>query len=219
VIKDWLSLFSLFLGRYSGTLAMVNLKRTREDILAAVLDLVHYQGFQATGLKELLLKSDTSTGSFYNYFSSKNELAHALIDFQWQQLQTHIFTPALTSSDDPIQQLLMMIEQLEAKHLAEFDCAGCLLGNLIVELPKQDPTFQEHLIRVFNAWQEQFAQCLRTAKAQLRPEVDPNELAEQLLTMVEGSLLMGRLYNHPDRMQRQFRAVRQMLQMALAQRE
>lgn len=196
---------------------MVNLKRTREDILASVLDLVHYQGFQATGLKDLLSKSGTSSGSFYNYFSSKNELAHALIDFQWQQIQLHILVPALTSSADPVAQVLSMIDRLEAKHLAEVDCAGCLLGNLIVELPKLDASFQEHLATVFSAWQEYFAQCLRKAQPQLKPDINPDELAEQILTMIEGILLMGRLYSQPERMRRQFNVVRQLLKQSLVE--
>jgi TetR/AcrR family transcriptional regulator, transcriptional repressor for nem operon len=197
---------------------MVNLKRTREDILASVLDLVHYQGFQATGLKDLLSKSGTSSGSFYNYFASKNELAHALIDYQWQQIQLHILVPALASSSDPIQQVLAMIDRLEAKHIAEFDCAGCLLGNLIVELPKLDASFQEHLAAVFSAWQDHFAQCLRSAQPQLKSDINPDELADQMLTMIEGTLLMGRLYSQPERMHRQFNAVRQLVRNSLAPR-
>jgi TetR/AcrR family transcriptional regulator, transcriptional repressor for nem operon len=194
---------------------MVNLKRTKEDILASVLDLVHYQGFQSTGLKDLLSKSGTSSGSFYNYFSSKNELAHALIDFQWKQIQTHVLAPAIASSTDPIQQLVTMIDRLEAQHIAQTDCAGCFLGNLIVELPKQDASFQRHLSLVFDAWQEHLAICLRAAQAQLQPHVHPNELAEQLLTLIEGVSLMGRLYSQPERISRQFDTVRQMLRYAL----
>jgi len=72
---------------------MVNLKRTREEILASVLDLIHHQGFQSTGLKELFSVSGTSSGSFYNYFQSKDELAHALIDYKWQQIKTNIIEP------------------------------------------------------------------------------------------------------------------------------
>ena len=62
---------------------MVNLKRTREDILQAVIGTVHQQGLVATSMSELLNKSGASSGSFYNYFHSKDELGHALIDFEW----------------------------------------------------------------------------------------------------------------------------------------
>lgn len=193
---------------------MVNLKRTRDDILSSVIDLIHHQGFQATGLKELFTASNASSGSFYNYFQSKDELAHALIDYKWTQLKLAIIEPAQQISD-PISQVFDMIDRLEAKHQSEPDCGGCFLGNLIVDLAKYDPSFQEHLMHVFNAWQAAIAQSLQAGQTALKPEVNPVLLAEQLLTMIEGVLLMSRLYSQPDRLKRSFETVRQLLRSAL----
>lgn len=193
---------------------MVNLKRTREDILSSVIDLIHHQGFQSTGLKELFTASQTSSGSFYNYFESKAELAHALIDYKWSQIQTTIIEPA-RQLDDPIAQVFDMIDRLEAKHLLEPDCGGCFLGNLIADLAKLDPSFQAHLMEVFDTWQAAITQSLQAGQSALKPEVDPHGLAEQLLTMMEGVLLMGRLYNQPDRLKQGFENVRQMVRSAL----
>ena len=196
-------------------IGMVNLKRTREDILASVLDLVHHQGFQATGLKELFAASGSSSGSFYNYFPSKDELAHALIDFKWNRLKAAILEPAATISDDPIAQVFWIIDQLEAKHLDEPDCAGCFLGNLIVDLAEQDTSFRNHLLRIFDEWQAVIARSLQAGQAQLQPHINPDELAEQILTAMEGVLLMGRLYNQPERLRRGFSMVRSLLQAGL----
>ena len=179
---------------------MVNLKRTREDILSSVLELVHHQGFQATGLKELFAASQTSSGSFYNYFQSKDELAHALIDFKWDKLKSAIIEPAVNASDDPIAQVFEMLDRLEEKHLAEPDCAGCLLGNLIV---------------VFDEWQSAIARSLYAGQSQLQPNINPDILAEELLTLIEGVLLMGRLYNQPERLKRGFNVARRLLKAAL----
>ncbi|MBD1821368.1 TetR/AcrR family transcriptional regulator [Cyanobacteria bacterium FACHB-DQ100] len=193
---------------------MVNLKRTREDILSSVIELIHHQGFQSTGLKELFAASNTSSGSFYNYFQSKNELAHALIDYKWSQIKAVIIEPAQQISD-PIAQVFDMIDRLEAKHQSEPDCGGCFLGNLIVDLAKHDPSFQEHLIQVFDAWQAAIAQSLQAGKSALKPEINPVLLAEQVLTQIEGVLLMSRLYNQPARLKRSFDMVRQTVQSAL----
>ena len=194
---------------------MVNLKRTREDILSSVLELVHHQGFQATGLKELFAASQTSSGSFYNYFQSKDELAHALIDFKWDKLKSAIIEPAVNASDDPIAQVFEMLDRLEEKHLAEPDCAGCLLGNLIVDLVERDPTFREQLSEVFDEWQSAIARSLYAGQSQLQPNINPDILAEELLTLIEGVLLMGRLYNQPERLKRGFNVARRLLKAAL----
>ncbi len=69
---------------------MANQKRTREDILESVIDTVHRKGFVATSLSELFKLSGASSGSFYNYFASKQALGHALIDLEWEKLQQRI---------------------------------------------------------------------------------------------------------------------------------
>ena len=194
---------------------MANLKRTREDILTSAIDLVHRRGLQSTGLKDLFAATQASSGSFYNYFQSKDEFAHALIDLQWQQIRENAFLSAAQVTNDPIQRLYLTIDKIESKHLTEINCAGCLLGNLIVDLAEYNETFRKHLQQVFDEWQELFAQMLRDGKDQLHDRVDPNLLAEQILTMLEGVLLIARLYDQPDRLKRGFASIRQLLKDAL----
>lgn len=198
---------------------MVNLKRTRDDILASVLDTVHRQGLTATGLSELFKVSGASSGSFYNYFSSKHELGHALIDFEWAQLQANVLEPAMLQSQDPVEQIRWILNKLEEKQLSEPKCGGCLLGNFVVDLTEQDPSFREHLIQIFSKWEGALAQILRQAKPQLRPEASPDILAEQLITMIEGAMLMGRLHRDAARLHRDFELARQLLTNALGTAE
>ncbi|MCG9893608.1 MAG: TetR/AcrR family transcriptional regulator [Thermosynechococcaceae cyanobacterium MS004] len=197
---------------------MVNLKRTRDDILVSVMDVIHHQGFQSTGLKELFAISGTSSGSFYNYFQSKNELGHALIEFKWQQIKANILDPMVVVCDDPIDGLFWMIDQLEAKHLAEPDCAGCFLGNLIVDLAKYNPEFETALQQVFLDWESAIAQQLKAGKKQLRQDIQPNLLAEQIMSMIEGVLLTARLYNDSNRLKRGFTGIRQFVRSSLIDR-
>ncbi|MEE3717144.1 TetR family transcriptional regulator C-terminal domain-containing protein [Tumidithrix elongata RA019] len=191
---------------------MVNIKRTREDVLYNVIDLVHRQGFHSTGLKELLSSSGVSSGSFYNYFRSKDELGHALIDFKWQKLKSSLFGIA---QPDAIAQLFAMIDQLEKIHQAEQPCAGCFLGNLIVELVEHNSSFRPHLIEVFDEWQQEIERLLRVGSSQLKSKVDPSRLAQQLLSAIEGALLLGRLYNNPERLQHCLDGCRDLLRSSL----
>lgn len=194
---------------------MVYRKRTREDILETMLDCVHRKGLNSTGLTELLKLSGASSGSFYNYFASKDDLGHALIEFDWQRLKTHLIDPASAQSDDPISQIFWMIDALEAKHLSSPDCYGCFLGNLVVDLAEYDPTFRDHLIEIFQQWQQAFASRLTLGKAQLDSAINPQGLAEELLTLVQGVLLLGRLYRQPERLKAGFNQVRRHLRSAL----
>ena len=193
---------------------MANLKRTRDDILASILDTVHRKGFNATGLSELFAVSGASSGSFYNYFRSKNDLGHALIDFEWAQLRTNVLEPA-AKCDDPITQVFWILECLESKQLVEPHCGGCLLGNLIVDLVEEDESFRGHLTRVFDEWERVIAQALYKGKNQLKPDVVPDILAEQIITLIEGVMLLGRLRRDPVRIRRGFDGGRNLLRASL----
>ena len=194
---------------------MANLKRTREDILKSVVDTVHRQGLTATGLSQLFKVSGASSGSFYNYFQSKHELGHALIDFEWSQLQAKVLEPAKSQSNDPIKQLFWMLDRLEEKQLKEPKCGGCLLGNLIVDLVEQDVSFRHHLMEVFSQWEAAIAQILRQAKPQLKANTNSEHLAEQLITAIEGAMLMGKLHGDKTRLKRGFNIARQTLKSAM----
>lgn len=193
---------------------MANLKRTRDDILASILDTVHRKGFNATGLSELFAVSGASSGSFYNYFRSKNELGHALIDFEWAQLRTNVLEPA-AKCNDPIAQVFLILECLESKQLVEPHCGGCLLGNLIVDLVEEDESFREHLTRVFDEWERAIAQALYKGRNQLKPDVVPDIVAEQIITLIEGVMLIGRLRRDPARIRRGFDGGRNLLRASL----
>ncbi|MBX2862258.1 MAG: TetR/AcrR family transcriptional regulator [Leptolyngbyaceae cyanobacterium MAG.088] len=194
---------------------MANLKRTREDILKSVVTTVHRQGLTATGLSKLFKVSGASSGSFYNYFQSKHELGHALIDYEWSQLQANVLEPALSQSNDPIEQIFWILDRLEAKQLKEPKCGGCLLGNLIVDLVEQDDSFRDHLMQIFSKWEGAIAQTLRQAKPQLQDHINPEHLAEQIITAIEGAMLMGKLHRSEARMKRGFDLARQTLKNAM----
>ncbi|MGF1512570.1 MAG: TetR/AcrR family transcriptional regulator [Elainellaceae cyanobacterium] len=192
---------------------MANQKRTREDILEAVIDTVHRKGFVSTSLSELFKLSGASSGSFYNYFSSKQALAHALIDLEWQKLEQNVFQHAAEQSSSTIAQLFWILDRLEQKQQQHPFCGGCLLGNLVVDLVEQDPSFRAHLQQIFQSWEAVLARLLR--QGQLRASVDPDRLAEQIIIVIEGAMLMGKLHRDTARLHRSFDLARQLVRQAL----
>lgn len=194
---------------------MANRKRTREDILASILSTIHRKGLTATGLNELFAVSGASSGSFYNYFGSKDELGHALIDFEWNELKTNILDRAIALPGRPADKITWMIDRLEDKQLSNANCGGCLLGNFIVDLVERDEAFRQHLQQVFAQWEAIIADLLRQEALFSELRIDADAVAQQLLVAVEGAMLMGRLYQEPNRLRRGFDQVRQILDQAL----
>lgn len=193
---------------------MVNLKRTREDILQSVFDTVHAKGLTGTGLNELFRISGASSGSFYNYFRSKQDLGHALIDFEWSQLKSNIIEPAEQLKGNAIARILWIIDRLEAKQIESPQCSGCILGNFIVDLAEQDPSFRIHLQEIFDLWHNAIANIIKDGQAEFKSDVNPNLLAQNIITSLEGAMLMGKLYRDPKRICHGFNLVRDLVNQA-----
>lgn len=58
-------------------------ERTRSQILHAAATVIDQHGFQGARLSSILAEAGVTKGAFYFHFSSKEELAHALLDDQF----------------------------------------------------------------------------------------------------------------------------------------
>ena len=54
---------------------------TREEIIRKGAELIHAQGFKATGLQQVLQTAGIPKGSFYFYFKSKEDFGLEIIDY------------------------------------------------------------------------------------------------------------------------------------------
>jgi len=68
---------------------------TREEIIRKGAELIHAQGFNATGLKQILQVAGIPKGSFYFYFKSKEDFGLAIIDY-FNAIINGIFTRYLS---------------------------------------------------------------------------------------------------------------------------
>lgn len=59
---------------------MIHINPRQKQVLQAALTLFSEQGFQETSIQDIIKKAHISKGTFYNYFSSKNECLIAILE-------------------------------------------------------------------------------------------------------------------------------------------
>lgn len=59
---------------------MIRINTRKRQVLHAALELFNEKGFQDTSIQDIIKKSNISKGTFYNYFSSKNECLIAILE-------------------------------------------------------------------------------------------------------------------------------------------
>ncbi|WP_246545786.1 TetR/AcrR family transcriptional regulator [Pelotalea chapellei] len=168
---------------------------TRTDLITAGMQLFASQGYNATGIDAVLKRTGVPKGSFYHFFSSKEEFGLAVIEaFAGRFLaRLDIFLSDETST--PLNRLRIFMERGVAQ-LAEHQCTvGCLIGDLGQELAASNERLRGRLDEILFSWRERFAVCIREAQqaGELPQSYDPHVIAGFILSGWEGAVLSAKV--------------------------
>jgi len=107
----------------------------RERLVASAADLLHQQGVQGTTLAEIAQAADVPPGNVYYYFKTRDELVHAVIESQLDEVRELL--AQLDTRATPIARLKGLAESWTANARMVVQ-HGCPLGGLSLELHKHD---------------------------------------------------------------------------------
>lgn len=168
---------------------------TRNALVRAGVVALTEKGFSATGIDEILHRSNVPKGSFYHYFGSKEAYGSELIDSYAAYFAKRLDAVFLDGSKTPLDRVRAFTIGADAG-MARFGYArGCLVGNLGQEMNVLPEAFRAQLVDVLSDWQRRTAECLRDAMAagQIAPTHDCDQLAAFFWIGWEGAVLRAKL--------------------------
>jgi TetR/AcrR family transcriptional regulator, transcriptional repressor for nem operon len=175
----------------------------KAKILASAGSLIELRGYSALGVAEICATAGVPKGSFYYFFESKETLALAVIDEQWE-LQRRQWSEVLHSDAEPLQRLRQLFEETEASQRAgQQSCgtvSGCMFGNLTLELSNQAEAIRRRLQQIFDEQvdmvEEVVIEAVKRGDASAR---DTHEAARSVVAQLEGQVMFAKLYNDTQR--------------------
>lgn len=139
---------------------------TRAALLRSGVEVLTEKGFAATGIEEVLRRAGIPKGSFYHYFSSKQDFGATLIEEYDRYFSAKLDRFLLDTTRPPLQRIEAFIDDA-AQGMARFGFTrGCLVGNLGQEMGALPEAFRAQISDVFANWQDRFTHCLEGARAQ-----------------------------------------------------
>jgi TetR/AcrR family transcriptional repressor of nem operon len=169
----------------------MNKLETKQTLLQTGLKLIFRQGYNHTGLNEVLEASGVPKGSFYYYFNSKEDFALQVFQHFAERAQSRLDEYLKDESLDPLSRLRAYFEWYTG-YLESIECSlGCLAGNLGQELADQNETFRLKVDEVMTLWSNEIATCFRAAQqaGQIDPALDTDELAAFCYNSWQGAML------------------------------
>ena len=166
--------------------------RRSEDNRAKLLDeglnSFIQQGYNGTGLKEVLDAVQVPKGSFYNYFKSKEDFGAAVVRHYAAK-----FGERMKLLADPKGDALAALKEFFNREITLYEACptGCLVGNLAAELGGSMELPRQAMAEAMHGTRDALAGALARAQQQgrIRKDLPAEDLANFLFNAWEGSLL------------------------------
>lgn len=177
---------------------------TYQRIIESAQALIHASSYSDVGVAAICEKAKVQKGSFYHFFSSKQDLTLAVIDKTNADMKEKIIDQAFNSALPPLERLQRFFDltiKLQTDIFQETGHVyGCPFGNLATEMSTQDENIRMKLDKSFGNLLELISQTLQAA-------VDNNNLddinnveltAQAMLASFEGTMLLAKTHNDPN---------------------
>lgn len=172
-------------------------------ILQRSAEVFNRKGYSGASMADIMQVTGLEKGGIYRHFTNKDDLALEAFDYAVGLVRLE-FQAALKDKRDAIDRLLAIVSVFRAMPDGWPVAGGCPVLNTAVEADDTHPLLRDHARRAMDEWREYIVRT--TAKGiergQVRPEVQPDELATFLIATLEGAIMLSKLYDDPTHMNR-----------------
>ncbi len=169
------------------------LGETKRRLLQTGLSLMMDKGYSAAGIQEIAAASGIPKGSFYNYFSSKEEFGAAVIRY-YTDNRLKDWCGYWTGSggrQQPYEALCKAFAAVAGRNAGDEPVRGCLIGTMAAEIGETGALCRKALEESNEKFQLVLAECLEEGQraGKIRTDLSARLLADVLWDCWQGSLL------------------------------
>jgi TetR/AcrR family transcriptional regulator, transcriptional repressor for nem operon len=192
---------------------------SRDRILATAEGIILQKGYVGTSLEEILDKAAITKGGFFYHFNGKGELARALVERYLEEdrkLFDSLQQRADSLSEDPLQRLLIFLNLLAEGVIGLTEVhPGCLAASFTYEIQQFDAGIRDSIAAGILEWRAMIADRLELILQKRKPRipVDVEALADTFTALLEGGIILARIFNSNEALYKQVLAYRNHLRL------
>ncbi|MGR3856270.1 TetR/AcrR family transcriptional regulator [Chryseobacterium indologenes] len=170
-------------------------EKVRERIIRVASDLFYKQGYNSTGINQIIAEAGIAIGSLYNHFSSKNDLLRAYLvkeEHEWFEG----FKKSTSKISDPKEKILALIDyRKKLQQTSKF--AGCHFIKIVSEIGEGNPAVSAFAKQHKEKQKELIKAIVNeyTAEAKL---TDPDLITENIFLLIEGAVVTSTINRQND---------------------
>ena len=195
---------------------------TRELILRSARRLIYERGYAGTSLDEVVAATGLTKGAFVYHFRSKADLGEALASqfaIENERFFLDLARRAEERSEEPLQSVLAFLELFE-DYLANRprQLRHCLFAAYAHELEQFGPRTVGLIRSGIAQWKAIYRERFERVLAVHTPRhpVTADDLADMIMSLIEGGVILGRIEDDPRLIARQSAQFRTYLRLLFA---
>ncbi|GEN72421.1 TetR/AcrR family transcriptional regulator [Chryseobacterium lathyri] len=170
-------------------------EKVQERIIRVASDLFYRQGFNSTGINQIIAEADIAIGSLYNHFSSKNDLLQAYLikeETEWFQG----FEEHSAKISDPGEKIFSLIAYRK-KLQQSSTFAGCHFIKIIAEVGESNPAVSD-FVQNHKEKQKGMIRSLVYEYAEGKKSIDIEMITEHIFLLIEGAVVTSTINKSAD---------------------
>ena len=168
-------------------------EQTRREIIRKAAPIFNQKGYDGAALSGVMRATGLEKGGIYRHFESKQQLAGEAFDYAWKiALDTRFEgTEAISNAVDRLKQIVRNFRDRRAGLVP----GGCPLLNTAIDSDDGNPQLRARARRALSSWLDRLRSIAEEGRrrGEVRSDVDSEELATLIVSMLEGSLMVSRL--------------------------
>lgn len=165
---------------------------TKTKILDVASRLFYEQGYNSTGINQIIEEADIARASLYNHFPSKRDLLSAYIEHAENAWFARL-GEFLKKYDDPRSKLLGIFDFREDEQF-KTGFRGCHFSKVMAEVPKGDLEIFAQVSREKDRMKYYIKELLVQIKLINKPELHIDMICEAVFLLFEGCTIAASLY-------------------------
>ncbi|MBK1897790.1 TetR/AcrR family transcriptional regulator [Chryseobacterium paridis] len=170
-------------------------EKVKDRIIRVASDLFYKQGFNSTGINQIIAEADIAIGSLYNHFSSKNELLKVYLikeELKWfDGFEKH--SSKLIKAKDKIFTLVDYRKELQNSS----GFSGCHFIKINAELGDSNPVISEFVMK-HKEKQKIMIKELITEYNKEDGSVNADAITENIFLLLEGAVVISTINKNAD---------------------
>ncbi|NML70386.1 TetR/AcrR family transcriptional regulator [Chryseobacterium sp. RP-3-3] len=170
-------------------------EKVQERIIRVASDLFYRQGFNSTGINQIIAEADIAIGSLYNHFTSKNDLLQAYLikeETEWFKG----FEEHSAKISEPKQKILSLLDyRKKLQKSSKF--GGCHFIKISAEVGDSSPVVSD-FVKKHKGKQKEMIRTLVNGYAESKKEFDADLTTESIFLLIEGAVVSSTINKNAD---------------------